>query len=386
MGLLNSHQLLPGARKAGNYVGSKTYALAGLTDKPTTAVDGTTASQLNLGSTGVVEIEGKKYPIDGGTNRPNTFDFAGISTLLVSGRDYLLGIVPKYIEPTSRSAAEALNPPVNYSVSITSNSEFLLSYFLPSDVEAAVIAVGGLPALQKRVFLGTASTSDINVYNYYSDEVLKLSDPRFTGKLLPIVGYEFVVAEVYDQNNQGLPDVTNKAGFTVNDFNTLKATQGHIPVQRKVMLESAAATAYNSRLWKVASAKRYSTDKTNALADVSGTPITISGTPFNSGATTIYVEIQEYYFPTFMPEGHVGTELGISNFLTKEKASVLGRINPIYLDNPYKVHRTQMAPNPRPALTLYGDPVALTRVTATISSGAVTLTKVADLFEMLIGG
>jgi hypothetical protein len=383
MGLLNSHQILPGARKPGNYVGSKTYALAGLLDKPTSSVSG---SVLSLGTSGSVEIEGTKYAINGTSHKPNTFDFATVVTLLTSGRDYIVSLVPKYLEPTSRSAAEALTPPVNYTIGMSSTNEALLSYFLPSDVEAAVAGVGGVQELQKRIFMGTATTSDITVYNYYSEEIQKLSDPRFTGKLLSPIGYEFVLAEVYDQDNSGVPDVMAKPGFDQTAFNLLKATQGEIPVQRKIMLESAAATAYNSKLWKVQSAKRYSTAKQDALVDLNGVVVPLTGAPFNASGTS-YVAVNEYYFPTFMPEGHVGREVGQYKFLAKEQSSALGRINPIYLDNPFNIARTAMSPNPKPALTLYGDPVALVRVNVALSGGAVSaLTKVSDVYDMLIGG
>lgn len=383
MGLLNSHQILPGARKPGNYVGYKTYALAGIVENPTTSVSGST---LSLGTSGSVEIEGRIYKIDGATNTPNSFNFSSISSLLTSGRDYIVSIVPKYIEPPNRSTAEALTPPVNYTVGMSAQNESLLSYFLPTDVETAIVAAGGITTLHNKVFSGVATPSEMTVYNYYSDEVSKLSDPRFTGKLLSIVGYEFIVAEVYDQDNSGVPDVMAKAGFDETAFNLMKATQGHIPVQRKILTEAQAATAYNTRKWKVASAKLYGATKQDALLDVGGTAVNMAlATPFNAAGTN-YVAVQEYYMPTYMPEGHVGREVGIYKFLTKENSAALGRINPIYLENPVQVARAAMSPNAKPALTLYGDPVAVTRVTATVSGATVTLAKVADVFDRLIGG
>lgn len=382
MGLMNSHQIIPGARTRG---GIKTYTLAGIVEKPTTAV----ATDTLTVTGGVIEFEGRNFSVAG------TLDFGSQvgAANLVSGRDYLVCAVPKYVEPVSRSAAEALG--VNYYIAGTESGESLLHYYIPSSIEAAITAAGGLTTLRAARGLGTATQSQITLLNSYDEAVMKLSDPRFVGRLLDYTGVEYVLVGVYNQDNRSKLDAT--ATMTEAQFKLFLSTQGDILADRSTYTKAAAETKYGAKRFKLKRAFGY-TSQVNADADISGVELdpkqALSGTGFpkklsdgsDLSATVTHIAVYEYYCPTFMPQGHEGLELGKYDFVTKENASALGRINPIYYNNPVEVVRTMIGKGPRTAATLYADPQPLVRVNVAIDGvGAITLTKVSDEVNMLIG-
>lgn len=378
MGLMNSHQLLPGARRRG---GIKTYVLSGLTEKPTTTVTGDTITFAG----GLIELEGRNFSTAGSLNF--TTDVGAIN--LTNGRDYLVCAVPKYVEPIDRSDAESKG--VNYYVQQNQNNEALLSYYLPSSIESAVKSAGGLTALRIARAMGSATPSQITILNAYDEAAQRLTDPRFVGRLLDYVGIEYVLVGVYDQDNRSKDDAT--ANMTEQQFLYFKSTQGDILSNRKVVGTNAnAQTAYGSKLFKLKRAFGYNS-LTDANADINPVELKISA-GFSSpqkldgtSASTTHVAVWEYFYPSFMPVGHEGLELGRTEFLTKENAAKLGRINPIYLNNPVEIARTMIGSGPKSAVTLYADPQPLARVNVAIdsSTSAITLTKKSDEGQFLIG-
>lgn len=368
MGLMNNHQVLPGARTRG---GLRTYSLAGVIEKPEVTV---TTDTVTFDS-GLLEVDGSLYPL-----ATKSLDFGNFVNLLVDGRDYVIAAVPSYFEPLDRTSAESANPPANYFVTTTTTNETVLNYFMPSAIEAAVTAAGGANALQKRVMMGSASSADITLYNSYSEALERTSDPRFVGRPLYPNGIEFILAGVYDQDNRSKLDATSK--YSETDFKNFLATQGDVLVNRKVMTLAAANTAYANKLSRIKRAHGYSSEA-NANNDVESDRVelnpskgyapakrqVLAGNPPSDTLTPqpTHVAVYEYFYPSYMFEGHEGTEAGVYEFLTKEMSASLGRINPIYLNNPLQIARTMIGHGPKTALMHYADPTPLLRVGVTIT-------------------
>ena len=94
-GLMNSHQVLPGARRPGQAV---PYVLAGVTRRPVATLGGSTVTFTG----GAIEFDGFTFPLGGALN------FATIPpAMLKDGACYNIYAVPRYAEFPSRAAAEA---------------------------------------------------------------------------------------------------------------------------------------------------------------------------------------------------------------------------------------------------------------------------------------
>ncbi len=361
MGLLNSHQVLPGARTG---AGDKTYALAGVKTRPTASVAGGVLSFTG----GSIEIEGRDYTFAG-----KSLDFNALGTLPVVGATYAVAAVPSYNEPATQAAAEAAG--LNYYVQRNPFNEFLAYPFIPANLQAAVANEGGLVALTQRIYLGTADASDIAVYNQYSEAAQRLIDPRYAIFPLAPIGFEFVLAQVVPQDNSAKPNALLTK--TQADFNLFRSQVGLMYTERKVLTVAEANARYAGRTWLIQSARSYA-NVNDAISDTSGTTVTpaATGNPFTG---TVTLAVVEYTYPSNLPIGQTGREDAIIRFLTKEDSSVLGRINPIYLENERVSVRYAKQPSSR--LTLYGDPCGLVKVTVGGTAGALTLSALTDTYD-----
>lgn len=384
MALYNNNQVLKGARNAG---GLKTYNQASVIDKPVAAIAGTTVTFTG----GKIEIEGKDYGF-------STFDFAPFSALLRASATYVLSAVPSYVEPADQTAASLAG--VNYTVSQTGLGESVLNYFMNPLAIANIEALGGYEAVAERVYIGTASNEDFSTFSFYSSEREKLADPRYTGQMLAPSGVKYVLSEVTPQNNASRTNAL--ANYTLNDFTKFRATQGDIPAEPKTLVTSVAVTAYETPA-KTFLLKRIFgyTSLANANASIGGVEVAIYNlstgalllTPFTnptgiSSGTAIagltHFNVFEYYYPSYMELGNTGTKDKEIKILSIREARGLGRINPIYLDNPFNIQRSSvMNAKARSAMTLYNNPCSLVKVTIS-ALGPVTLSALTPFYDTLI--
>lgn len=359
--MLNSHQILAGARTKG---GIKTYVGAEYTTTPTVSVTGAGAFTF----TGGVELDGEAFNLA-------SYPFAAttLNTLLVDG-NYILSVVPNYVEPADRATAESLG--LNYYVDNNAVGESLVHYFLPSALEASVAAAGGYNNLYKLRAMGAASGAQIQLVNSYSDALEKLSDPRYVGKLLNPSGLAYVLTRVYDQNNSSKVDAL--VGMTNQQIELFKATQGYIAAERKVFPKTDAYVTGNNGgvLAKISRAFAYaSLNDANAdfnaieikldykTGDTLSAPVDLDDTVIPAANYT-HVAVFEYYQPTYTSRGHEGTNPGVFDTYTKEDATLLGRINPLYQARDFEVARVSAGRGlPLSAVTKYGHPLPLAKFT-----------------------
>lgn len=388
MGLLNTHQLLSGARRPGTI---KTYVTSLVKERPVAA---DTAGTLSL-TGGLIEFDGRDWSLDG-----LTFDLTAAAPYLKSNTEYVVAAVPAYDEPLSKTDAET-NPlytgkGINYYVTQDPNSlEFYATHFMPSEVEASVIPYGGWNALQKKAWTVGLEPAEKLVFDKYSSELEKLADPRFTGKLMPITGVQFILAEVYPQDNSSSPDKT--LSMSKAEFEFFLAGQGFVPSERLVptapytitdpvaktgtfYTDTTATTglpgvAPGEKLYRVATIALYSS-AANAESNINPFPVAGANdidlaeaynfvtavAPNGLGWTDVFAVAYEYYMPSYMSLGHTGYEFGITRFITKENVRSFGRVNPVYLEDQLKSFRVPNAGRARPALMWYADPASLFRV------------------------
>jgi len=384
MGLYQVNQVLKGARNSG---GLKTYNQASVVEKPVAAISGTTITFTG----GNLEVEGKLYGL-------STFDFAPFAALLKASTTYVLSAVPSFVEPADKTAAQTAG--VNYTVSQTSLGESVLAYFLNPAAETQINALGGYLAVTERVQAGTATEADFRAFSFYSSERDKLADPRYTGQRLPISGLKYVLTEVTPQDNSSKANAL--ATFTANDFAKFRATQGDIPAELKVLATAAAVTAYETP-GKTFLCKRIFgyTSLNNANANIGGVEVGVYNittgallpTPFTNPTDIItgaalsgltHFVVYEFYYPSYIEPGNEGFKDRPLNILSVREASGLGRINPIYLDNPFNIQRSAlMQAKARPSLTLYNNPCDLVKVTVS-SLGPVVLSNLVPVYDTLI--
>ncbi len=365
MGLLNTNQVLQGARTLG---GDKTYTLGAVRTRPTTAINGTNLDQIDF-TGGVIEIEGQNYSMNA-TN----FRFTNLGTLVGTGQTHLLCAVASYAEPASISAAETSG--LNYYVDAASNGNESLAYsFLPSTITTAIDAAGGITVLADKVLKGVNTVSEKTVFDAYWQAAEAMRDPRYAVFPIAPTGFSFVLAQVTPQDNSS----AKNALFTKsqNDFNLFKSQVPYVYQERLVYTLAAFNSRYTTKSWLIASAKSY-TSLANAQNDVTGTTVNLPITfPLATGGVT-HVAVYEYTYPSNMPLGQTGKQDAISRYLTRENSSYLGRINPIYLNNDRISVRFANAAASK--LTLYGDPVPLVKVTLGASSA---ITGIVDAYDML---
>lgn len=355
MGLLNSNQVLQGARTA---AGTKTYAQIVVLQQPTYTV----ATSVVTFTGGILEVEGKQVSLAG-----MTFDLADASSLVTSGQKFVLAAVPSYEEPLSRAAAEAAG--LNYYVSNTVEGETVAYSFIPSEIEQAVVTKGGATALSTRVYNGTATNSDITVFNAYSEALERLRDPRYALAPLPVkTDVDFILAEVVDQSN-----ASNKVNALLNktqgEFNLLRSQVPDLYVERLVLTTAEVSARYASRYFLIKSAVEYTT-LNNAINDVSGT-VRVIDEAGDLVADRFYA-IYEYTYPSNTPVGQEGDEPRVIRYITKKEVAAYGRVNPIYMYNEMPIKAANSAAS---RLTLPADPEPLLRITAGALS-AVTVDSV----------
>lgn len=368
--MLNSHQILKGARTKG---GIKTYVDAEYVGVPSL---GTTVAKT-IDFTGDVELDGVVFPLV-----PLEVDVSGIESLLTDG-EYIVHVVPKYDEPADRAAAEAI--PLNYFVdNATPLGESIVHYFLPSALEAEMATAGGYTSISKAVAMGSATPAQIQLFNRYSDQLERLSDPRYTGHLLEPVGVDYVIQKVFPQDNRSKVDAL--VGLTNTELELFIATQGYIAANRVVDTAANIVAAFEtpSIQAKVKRAFAY-TSLGDAQADINATEVKIKdydvranifSTPLDlddaaiAGAT--HFAVFEYFQPTYMSRGHEGREYGILDLYVKDDNAGLGRINPLYMARDFEVARVSAGRGkPLPALTKYACPLPIARFTKT---GAIDFT------------
>lgn len=388
MGLLNSHQILSGARRPGTI---KEYVTSLVKERPVPTLG---TDDVTLAG-GVVEFDGRDWSLD-----TLVFDLSVAAPYLKSNTEYVVAAVPSYDEPLSKVDAET-NPlytgkGINYYVQQDAVSkEFYASHFMPSAVEASVAAYGGWNALQKKAFTVGLNGPEKLVFDRYSEELNKLADPRFTGKLMPITGVEFILVEVYPQDNSSSPDKS----LTMNqsEFEYFLSGQGFVPSQ---ILEPGApysitdpvgrtgtfytdttatsglpGVAPGDKMYRLSSVSLYSS-AANAASNINPFPVAgandndlteafnfvTAAAPDGLGWTDVFAVAYEYYMPSYMALGHTGYEDGIVRFLTKEQIRSFGRINPVYLEDQLKNFKVPNAGEARPALMWYGDPASLFKI------------------------
>lgn len=351
--MLNSHQILAGARTKG---GIKTYVGAEYVGVPSFGTN--TAVLLDL--QGQVEFDGVVFDLD-------PFDASTLNAVLVDG-DYCLGVVPKYDEPADRATAEGLG--LNYFVTYDKEGS-QVHYFLPAALEAEMAAAGGHNELAKLRAMGAATPAQIQLLNRYEDQLERLSDPRYSGQLLEPVGVEYVATRVFPQDNRSKKDAL--AGYTNQQIELFIATQGYIAANRVVDTVANQSTAYDAILAKVKRAFIYA-NVTDANADVNGTELRLDyangdtlGTPVDldgNAAAGSHIAVFEYFQPTYMSRGHEGRKYGIYDLYEKGDSLLLGRINPLYMARDFEVARVSAGrAMPLPALTKYACPLPIAKFT-----------------------
>lgn len=360
--MLNSHQILAGARTKG---GIQTYVNAEYTTAPTVSLTGSTFT-----FTGGIEFDGEAYNL---ASYP--FVATTLTSVLVDG-SYTLSAVPSYTEPVDRVAAEALG--LNYYVDKNGMGDSLVHYFLPSALESSVATAGGYDNLYKAMAMGAATPAQIQLVNNYSDAVEKLSDPRYVGKLFDPTGVAYVLTRTYAQNNSSKTDAL--VGMTDQQIELFKATQGYIAAERKVFPKANVYVTGNNAgvLAKIKRAFAYAS-LNDANADVNAIEISLDyqngdtlSAPKDLNGVVIpagdysHVAVFEYYQPTYMSRGHEGTNPGVYDLYTKDDANVLGRINPLYQARDFEVARVSAGRGmPLSAVTKYGYPLPLAKFTLT---------------------
>ena len=354
--MLNSHQILAGARTKG---GIKTYVGAEYVGVPTAVVNGGDAAILDI--TGDIELDGVVFAL-------GQFDSNALNTVLVDG-EYILAAVPAYDEPVDRTAAEAAS--LNYYVGQNALGESTVSYFLPSAIEASVAAAGGHNNLAKARAMGSATPLEIQLLNEYEDQLARLSDPRYTGQLLEPVGVKYVCKRIFAQDNRSKVDAL--VGYDNQQIELFLATQGYVAADRKVDTVANQSTAYDTILAKIKRAFIYA-NVNDANADVNGTELRLDyangdtlGSPVDldgAAAAGSHIAVFEYFQPTYMSRGHEGTKYGIFDLYEVGDSAELGRINPLYMARDFEVARVSAGRGmPLPALTKYAYPLPIARFT-----------------------
>lgn len=351
--MLNSHQILAGARTKG---GIKTYVGAEYVGVPSFGTN--TAVLLDL--QGQVELDGVVFDLQ-------AFDASTLNAVLVDG-EYCLGVVPRYNEPPDRASAEAAG--LNYFVTYELEGD-QVHYFIPSALEAEITAAGGHNTLAKLRAMGAATPAQIQLLNRYEDQLERLSDPRYSGHLLEPVGIDYVATRVFPQDNRSQLDAL--AGQDNQTIELFLATQGYVRADRIVDTVANQSTAYDTILAKVRRAFIYD-NLNDASADVNGTELRLDydtgdtlGTPVDldgTAATGSHIAVFEYVQPTYTPRGHEGTKYGVFDLYEKADSLTLGRINPLYQARDFEVARVSAGRGkPLPALTKYAHPLPVAKFT-----------------------
>lgn len=358
MGIINSNQVLAGARTAGGY---KTYSQVFTKKAPTVSKQGTSVSV----ESGIFEVEGMLVEED------VTLNLNSLRDLLQDEKTYTLGLVPKYMEPMTKADAVAAN--LSYYVEMQSSlmgNDSVAHQFINPDIEAAVREKGGYTELSTKVYDGSATPGDITVFNSYEEELHKLKDPRYVISPLAPVGVELVLMEVIPLDNSSKANALWYKDEA--DFKRTIARLGEVPAFRKVMQSSQANSMYltSDKKYLVKSAMTY-TSQTAAINNENGNEVDMENVTTSFGGS--YVAIYEYNLPSHMPYGQTRINDGLIKYISKKHSMLLGRIDPIYLARPtfhnYTPQETALSP-----LTRYADPEPVAKVKVNVSTnGSVSL-------------
>lgn len=368
MVLLNTNQIIPGARTKG---GVKTYVISVHKAAPTVNAN-TPVCEFTAGS---VELDGVDFTLP-------DLDLTGFENVLAGGtHDYKVLAVPSYDEPADRAAAELAS--VNYFVDNNNLAESFVHYFIPSALEAQVNAAGGFDYISRQNQLGVATPAEVTLFNNYDEERVKLTDPRYTGKLIEPSGVEYILWRVTPQDNRSKDDAM--AGLTNQQLQLFISQQGHIPARWVADTVANQAAAFDTILNKVKRAFAY-TSLADAQNNVNATEIRLFVDPTDNLATPVdldgnaiagatHIGLFELYQPTVMSRGHEGRMDKIIDVFTKRENSTLGRVNPLYLARDIEVARVSgIREKPNSALTLYADPLVVAEINVTVVTGtSVTL-------------
>lgn len=397
MPLMNTHQMLgPMARRPGLW---DTYVTSLVTKKPTVTVEGSVITFAE----GQMEFDGIRYPMEG------MVDFSAFVSILPKpplGQTtvdacYNVYAVPKYFEPSSRFDAENPDNPyaaagVNYFVTHEGRESYL-QYFFPSHIEEMVKSAGGLEYLEDAMAKGYATGQEQRIFNLYQEAYNQFNNGSFIGKDLMPVGTEFILARVSPSPTVPDPDATDQ--MTQSEFRYFISSQSGAPAKSHFdtyTLTSATSGTFftgptqpgytipGEKIWKMKTIVLYPTLE-DANANTNAFPISYpSGqqsiteaynyvtAPAPDGLgwpTTLYAMVWEYYVPSYLPPGQIGTHPQIHQFLTKMDHISLGRVNPIYLAELFQVPRICSGMSRRSALMDYACPAILIRVCATITAG-----------------
>lgn len=238
-GLINSNQVLAGARRLGT---TMPYVVGGVTQAPrfvlhdpatltaamvnsaTWSASQTTSTTPNIISLvgGAIEFAGNTFSLDTGpvpgANTSNNLNidldylFSQLCVKSSSGADYILAAVPRYNEPMTQAEAEAMG--VDYFLALTPSGEFIAHKFMDPKCLANICEVGGWMQLKQRIMDGCASCQDMELFNSCNDD--NLCGPS----MLCIKGVAFILAEVQDVGNCCNP-LNN---YSKCEFERLKAT------------------------------------------------------------------------------------------------------------------------------------------------------------------
>ena len=331
--------------------GAKIYATTVVSDKGTVGASTSTITFTNL----QVHVEGQEYLATKSLN---------VASLgLVEGKQYVVAAVPQYAEPANQTAAETAN--LDYYVNQLPNGEALAYRFFPSDVTAILEASGGISQIKKRMFDGSATSTEIGAYNAYYEQIEKMNDGKYVTKPLLPTGYDLVLGELIYQDSAAKENVL--LGYTRPQFKSLQARLGEIESFRKVMLAADADTAYGSRLWAIKSATSY-TSLANAQTNTNGTDVTdaikaadAAGTTYTFGAVA-YV-INEYSVAGTNDIGQTFKGYSVVKWLDRQHSTLLGRINPIFLDNKSLTGTVRLQQDKASRLTQFAAPASLVRFT-----------------------
>ena len=380
MGLYSLSQVLGSdARRPNN---SAAYVAGGVVKAPTYALSN--SNKTITYSAGKIEFEGTQFNITNALNL-DTAGSGNIGALLgATAATYVIAAVPKYADEVTyanQAAAEAAG--ANYYFQNV-NGEGIAYTFIDSNITAGVAAVGGEIALEQAVLGGSATSSQIALFNRLGEAKRRSQDPRYAVFPLVPTGVDVVLFQVSAQQNypSNATETNGLINLTQTEFNLRNAQVPYFYQETKILTPAAADTRYNGKGWLFSKVKGY-TSLANAQSDTSGTVVNgLDGTTseFATAAAvpaTDYTHfvVVEYTYPVHIAVGQRGNYPKIVSTFTRESSgsALLGRIKPIYLNRP---NLSVALPQAYPAspLTRHADPVPLTQVTIT-SAGVITVDK-----------
>lgn len=160
---------------------------------------------------GKIEIGGSIYDLDTTVAPNENINLDDVSKFLIKynalkkGPEYVIGAVPKYNEPLSKSQAQALG--VNYTVAPSNvNGEFVATYHIDPRAEQALVQYNianpgnevDFATLLSLRAQGVASANELNLLRVLAEAQEELRDGRKTGIALEPVGVAFVLASIHE--------------------------------------------------------------------------------------------------------------------------------------------------------------------------------------------